>query len=226
LIATLRHHAPYLPKMSAPDPGAVAELAFMPWVPLGDPVTIGPVVFFDYPGEAIPVSLTSAARTRLDRLKALYRTWPEQDEVPSIVVATIDASAPLRPITDEERALVNRAGYALAFACLGHGYHAPFAGCSADNFLLFHQKFDGSSGIAVHTGRKMMAFTDANLLRSVCAPWMPAELVPTRRDQDFIATLSELIERDAKPALRRLWPALESFSMRYPTTRCRYPALP
>ena len=81
--------------MSAPKPGPVAELAFMPWVRLGDPVTIGPVVFFDYPGETIPVSLSAADRDRLGRLKALYRTWPEQDEVPSIVVAAIDA-APMR----------------------------------------------------------------------------------------------------------------------------------
>ena len=183
----------------------------MPWVRLGDPVTIGAVVFFDYPGETIPIALTAADRTLLDRLKALYRTWPEQDEVPSIVVAAIDTSAPLRPITDEERALVNRAGYALAFACLAHGYHAPFAGCSADNFLLFHQNFDGSPGMAVQTGRKLMAFSDADLIRFVCAPWTPSELVPTRPDKDFITPLSELIERDDEATLRRLWLALESF---------------
>ena len=197
--------------MSAHDSGPVAELAFMPWVLLGEPVTIGPVVFFDYPGETTPVTLSAADRAHLDRLKALYRTWPAQDEVPSIVIAAIDASAALRPLTEPERALVRRAGHALAFACLAHGYHAPFAGCSADNFLLFHQNFDGSPGIAVQTGRKLMGFSDAHLLRFVCAPWTPSELVPTRPNDDFVAPLVELIGRDDDANLRRLWLALESF---------------
>lgn len=197
--------------MSTRAPGPIAELAFMPWIKLGDPVSIGPVTFFDYPAEDVPVALDTADRARLDELKALYRTWPAQDEISTMVVAAFDASAPLRPLADDERLLVRRTGHALAFACLAHGYHAPFAGCSSDNFLLYHQNFDGSSGMAVQTGRKLIGFSDAKLMRFVCPPWTPSELVPARPDKDFVKPLSAVITREDDPALRRLWLALESF---------------
>lgn len=65
--------------------------------------------------------------------------------------------------------------------------------------------------MAVQTGRQLMAFSEADLIRFVRAPWTPSDSVPTRPRKDFIAPLSELIERDDESALRRLWLALESF---------------
>ncbi|UGS36108.1 hypothetical protein DSM104329_02508 [Capillimicrobium parvum] len=183
----------------------------MPWLRIGDPVQLGPVLFFDYPADDLPVTLSTVDRDRLDRVKRAYLTWPEQDEVRSIVVATIDSSFSLRPLTDDERTLVRRAGYALAFSSLAFGYHNPVLPCSSDNFLLYHQMLDGSGGIAVQSGRKLTGFGDGVKMKFVCPPWTPTSLVPTRPDNDFVTSLGLLISRDDAAELRRLWLALESF---------------
>lgn len=183
----------------------------MPWLRIGNPVRIGPILFFDYPSDDLPVTLGADDRDRLDRVKRAYLTWPEQEEVRSVVVAAVDAWSPLRPLRDDERALVRRAGYALAFSSLAFGYHNPVLPCSSDNFLLYHQMLDGTGGTAVRSGRKLMGFSDGVKMQFVCPPWTPTSLVPTRPQDDFVTPLGQLIDRDGTRELRRLWLALESF---------------
>lgn len=183
----------------------------MPWARIGDPVTLGSVTFFDYPGEDVEALLSPEDRSFLDRIKPAYVTWPDQQEVKTLVLAVIDTEHPLRELSRNERRVVDRAGHALAFACLAHGYHHPFLQCSSDNFLLYHQLFDGSPGMAVQFRTGLHAFSDASLLRFVCPPWAPSALTPIRPHEGFTAGLAPLLARSEEPAIRRLWLALESF---------------
>jgi len=186
-------------------------VSFMPWCRVGKPIQVGPVTFFDYPGDGSPHDLAEADRCSLDSLKSAYRTWPEQDEVTSLVVATFDTAHPLRTATDDERALVQRAVYALAFSCLAYGYHHPYLTCCADNFILYHQNFDPSTdAIAVESGRALQHFTDSTMVRFVRPTWLLDLGAPVQPAEEFLKPLSAVIEQD-DPGLRRLWLAIESY---------------